>query len=315
MYGTLGSPVLLMKSISPSQCFTSVHMAWRCLGAGTMCLPFVTRPITTMNLVFGNSGRLLPAGLLASYHTSIAGYLLPCHSFSLIFWISLAHYFKNISTQCKGIPSTLSKLRHGSQFSNVSKPICNCDIPVQRSISILIQILLLLDIWPMLLLQKPSQSYFLPLVKPTRLVLPHRFGILLPGEFGLLQADWLFDFCTAQVRRTVSFIILILIVADHLQQWWQLCNSCYICFPSFCRWLESCSWEDDGRFPKPEYGSDGGSELKVVGWLTGWFSVGPACTLSALRGDYSCPWTCRWGNTWDSLSASWWRLHSCHCGP
>jgi len=41
----------------------------------------------------------------------------------------------------------------------------------------------------MLLLQEPSHPYFLPVVERTIVGLPHLFGKLRHGEFGLLQAD------------------------------------------------------------------------------------------------------------------------------
>jgi len=59
MYGSFGPPFLSMKSISSSQCLTSVYEAWSCLGARTISLPFDTQLMTTMNVVFGNLGRVL----------------------------------------------------------------------------------------------------------------------------------------------------------------------------------------------------------------------------------------------------------------
>jgi hypothetical protein len=43
---------------------------------------------------------------------------------------------------------------------------------------------------PMLLLEKLSHPYFLPLVECTKIGLPHPFGKLLQGEFRLHRADW-----------------------------------------------------------------------------------------------------------------------------
>jgi hypothetical protein len=51
----------------------------------------------------------------------------------------------------------------------------------------------------MLLLEKRSHLYFLPLVEGTKVGLPHPFGKLLQGEFRLLQANWGFAFGPAQV--------------------------------------------------------------------------------------------------------------------
>jgi len=76
MYGSVGPPFLSLKSISPSQCLTSVYEAWSCLGARTISLPFNTQQITPMNVVFGNSGRLLLAFWLAHLPISSAGWLL-----------------------------------------------------------------------------------------------------------------------------------------------------------------------------------------------------------------------------------------------
>jgi len=121
MYGSVGRLFLLMKSISSSQCLTSVYVALSGFGDRTISLPFDTRQITTMNVVFGNSGRLLLSFLLASSPESIAGRLLPRLSFFLASRISLAHFSKNISTHCRRIHSALSKLSNGSQLSNVSK--------------------------------------------------------------------------------------------------------------------------------------------------------------------------------------------------
>jgi len=70
----------------------------------------------------------------------------------------------------------------------------------------------------MLFLEEPSHPYFLPLVERTMVGLPHPFGKLLEGEFGLLQADWGLTLCTAQVRRIVARIICITFVVGNLRQ-------------------------------------------------------------------------------------------------
>jgi len=78
--------------------------------------------------------------------------------------------------------------------------ICNCCLPVQGSVSKLFRMVLPLDNGLMLLLHIPSHPFFLPLVERTVVGLSHPFGKLLEGEFSLLQADWGFAHCTAQLR-------------------------------------------------------------------------------------------------------------------
>jgi len=121
MYGSVGHPVLLIKSISSSQCLTLVYAAWSWFGDRTISLPFDTQQITTMNVVFGISGRLLLACLLACSLKSVAGRLLHRLPIFLASRISLAHFFPNISTHCRRIHLALSKLSNGSQLSNVSR--------------------------------------------------------------------------------------------------------------------------------------------------------------------------------------------------
>ena len=84
--------------------------------------------------------------------------------------------------------------------------ICNHCLPVQGSISKLFQMVLSPDNGPILLLQQPSYSYFLSLVKCTKVGLPHPFGKLLQREFHLLQADWGFVFCTADIRQMLAMV-------------------------------------------------------------------------------------------------------------
>jgi len=91
----------------------------------------------------------------------------------------------------------------------------------------------------MLLLQKPRHPYFLALVEYTVVALHHPFGKLLQCEFSLLQADWEFAFCTAEVPRIVALISCIILVVWHVWQWGQVRNPCDICFPWFCWRLES----------------------------------------------------------------------------
>ena len=72
-YGSFGPPFFLIESINSSQCVTSVYEAWSLFGDRTILLPFNTQWITTMNVVFGNSGRLPLTCLLARSPKSIAG--------------------------------------------------------------------------------------------------------------------------------------------------------------------------------------------------------------------------------------------------
>jgi len=68
----------------------------------------------------------------------------------------------------------------------------------------------------MLVLEKPSHPYFLPLVECPKVGLPHPFGKLLQGEFRLLQADWGFAFSPAQVGRIIALILCITFVIRNL---------------------------------------------------------------------------------------------------
>jgi hypothetical protein len=116
IYRSFRQPFLLMKSISLLQCLKSVYEAWSCLGARTIFLRFDTQQITIMNVVYGNSGRLLLIILLVCLPKSVADRLLPHLLFFLTSQISLARFFKNISIHCCQIHSALSKLSNGSQF-------------------------------------------------------------------------------------------------------------------------------------------------------------------------------------------------------
>jgi len=120
-YGSFGPPFLLIKSTNCSQCLTSVNEACRCLGARTISLPLDTQLIITINIVFGNSGRLLLAFCPARCPKSVAGRLLPRLLFFLASEILLAHFFKNISTRCQQIYSAVLKLTNGSHVLNVAK--------------------------------------------------------------------------------------------------------------------------------------------------------------------------------------------------
>ena len=74
-----------------------------------------------MNVGFGNSGRLPLAVLPTCSPKSVAGCLLPRLAFLLAFQTSLAHFFKNTSTHCCRISSTLLKFSKDSQVLKVSK--------------------------------------------------------------------------------------------------------------------------------------------------------------------------------------------------
>jgi len=87
---------------------------------------------------------------------------------------------------------------------------------MQGSILNVLRTVLPLDNGPMLLFQKLNHPFFFPLVEHTIVSLPHPVSKLHPGEFRLVQADWRFPFCAAQVQRIVTLIILIIIVVGHL---------------------------------------------------------------------------------------------------
>jgi len=121
MCGSLWPLFLSMKWISSSQCLTSVYDAWLCWGTGTISLPVNTQQFTTMNIECGNSGRLLFAFILACSLRSRTIHLFARLSFCFASWLSDAHFFKNISTHCRGIHSALSSLFNCRKLSKVSK--------------------------------------------------------------------------------------------------------------------------------------------------------------------------------------------------
>ena len=121
MYDSFRPAFLSMKSINFSQCLPAVYEAWSYLGARTISLQFNTQRIKTMNIVFGNYGRLFLAMLLGCSPKSVASGLLLCLHFVLESRISLAHFFETIPPHCLQIDSALSKLSKCSQFSNVFK--------------------------------------------------------------------------------------------------------------------------------------------------------------------------------------------------
>jgi len=120
-YGSFGEQFFWMKSISSSQCLTSVYEAWIWLLDVWSLLLFRTRWITTVKVVFSNT-RMLPLTFwLAGPAKSVAGRLLPHLPIFLASLTSLANFFKNISTHCHRIHSALSKLSEGSLVWKVSK--------------------------------------------------------------------------------------------------------------------------------------------------------------------------------------------------
>jgi len=215
MYGSFGPPFLLMKSTNTSQCLTSVYEAWSCVGAWTISLPFDTQWIITVNVVFGNSGRLLLTGLPARSPKSVASRLLARHPFFLAFRISAAISSRNIATHCQRIHSALSKLHNGSQFSNVAKKsvtvVSQCWGPSRTCFH---------RFCPRIMgwcffLSHPATHTLIHLLN----ALPDSFGKLLQGEVRLLQANWRFAFWTARVQLIVALITCIIFIVGHLQQW------------------------------------------------------------------------------------------------
>jgi hypothetical protein len=128
--------------------------------------------------------------------------------------------------------------------------ICNRCRPAQGSISQLVQIVLSQNNRPMLLLEKPSHPYILPLVDGTNVGLPHPFDKLLQGEFRSLQANRGFAFSPAQVRQILALSICIEFVIRNIWQWGQIPNHCHICPARFRCWLKSFCWEANGRTPR-----------------------------------------------------------------
>jgi len=121
MYGSFRPLFLLMKSTNSSQRLTSGYEACSCLGTRTKSLPFNTQWMITMNVIFGNSGRLLFALLPTHSPKSVAGRLLHGLPFILTSQILLAHFFKNITTHCQRVHSVLSKFTNSSHILNVAK--------------------------------------------------------------------------------------------------------------------------------------------------------------------------------------------------
>ena len=128
--------------------------------------------------------------------------------------------------------------------------MCKHFLPVQGSISNLFETVLCPDNGPMLLLQKPSHPYFLPLVQGTKVGLCHHFGKLLQGEFRLLQADWGFAFGTTQVQRIVAHLNCIIFVIGNIRYWGQIHNPRNICPVRSRSRLRSFGWEANGGLPR-----------------------------------------------------------------
>jgi len=120
-YGSFGPQFFSMKSIICSQCLTSGYEGWSCLLDVWSLLLFDTQRITTMKVVFGNSGRVLITFLPAHSPKSVASCLLPYLPYFLAFQTSLAKLFNIIWTLCRQIHLALSRFSKGSQVSKVSE--------------------------------------------------------------------------------------------------------------------------------------------------------------------------------------------------
>jgi hypothetical protein len=120
-YGSFGLPFCSMKSFSSSQCLTSVYKAWSCMLDFWSLLLFGTQRITTMTIVFGNSGRIPLAVLPARLPKSVTGHLLQGLSFFPASRTSLEHVLSNIFSHCGGIHSRLLKFSKCSQVLTVYK--------------------------------------------------------------------------------------------------------------------------------------------------------------------------------------------------
>jgi hypothetical protein len=84
-------------------------------------MPFGIRQITTMKVVFCNSGTFHLAFLPVHSPKSIAGGWVGHFSFFLASRILLAHFLKNILPHCHRIHLAVSKLFKGCQVSKLSK--------------------------------------------------------------------------------------------------------------------------------------------------------------------------------------------------
>jgi len=250
-----------------------------------------------MKVVFGNSGRLFLAFWLARSAKSAAGCLLPCVPSLLAFRVTLAHVFKIISTYCLLIHSVLLKSTNGSQLLNVSKKTVTTFSQWRGPSRTCFRRFLPPDNGPMLLRQKPSHPYFLPLVEFIKVGLRHPLGKLLQGEFVLLQADWWVAFSTAQVRGIITHIICIVIIVGNLQQWGYVDNPCdNSSRGSAGSWNLFVGSLIRGLPGVPEGGPGGGSQLEDTGRWTQLWTGGPGRTLAAPGDNGLCPENCGGGN-------------------
>jgi len=120
-YGSFGQQFCLMKSISAFQCLTSVYEAWSLLVDVWSLVPFGTRRLTTMKVVFGTSGRLPLDYLPGCSPISVGGHMSPRHPFFLASQTLRVHFSKNISTHSHQMHSALSKIFNSSHVLIVSK--------------------------------------------------------------------------------------------------------------------------------------------------------------------------------------------------
>jgi len=125
---------------------------------------------------------------------------------------SLVSHLQNLTSNQFGI-TNIVRIQPGL---NCVQKISNCHLPIQGSISKLFQTVLSSNNAQILLLQKLSHSYFLPLVEGAIVRLPYPCGKWLQGEFQLVQADWGNAFGTAKVWWIIAFIICIVFVTGHL---------------------------------------------------------------------------------------------------
>jgi len=199
-----------------------------------------------------------------------------------------------------GNPFSIIRINWRQPLLECPQKICDRRHPVQGSISNMFELVLPPDNRPLLLLEKLCHPYFLPLVECTVVGLFHPFGKLHQGELRVLQANWGFAFCTAQVRQIVALISCIIFVVGYLQQCGQVGNPSDMSFLRFRWWLGSFVGRHMGCLPSaPDGGWGGGDVLEDIGWLIGWLYVSPGGSLGALGDDGPCPGNCGGGNIWD----------------
>ena len=133
----------------------------------------------------------------------------------------------------------------------------------------------------MLLLLKPSHPSFLPLVECTKVGLPHPFGKLRQGEFGLLHVDWGFAFGPAQVQRIIAIIICPEFAVANLCSCGQIRIGCNCLVGRLMKGLA-------GALRFRLYGV----EPEDVGQMTGMFPGNAGGTRGAPRDDGPCPVNC-----------------------